>query len=100
MEEQIKKRLAEFREFQQKARQLSPAYWVEQGRTGKVTTEQELLEYSKWRTKADIALNEFHELLNQRHPDRQLWSGLEDEKKQLIKKLKHTEEMLKRWHTI
>ncbi|HTE21626.1 MAG TPA: hypothetical protein VK674_01150 [Candidatus Limnocylindria bacterium] len=99
MEEDIKRKLAEFRELQQKARRLSLAHWVEQGKLGKITTEKELLEYSKWRTKAGIALNEFHDLLNQRHPEQQLWSNLEAERKRLIEKLKHTEELLKRWQT-
>jgi hypothetical protein len=97
MDEEIKHKLSEFNEYRAKTSELNFASFVKPGEPVKFATEYDLLLYGKWRTKADIALNEVHTLQAKKYPQSSPWSlrQLEEERRELIKKLKQNEEWLK-----
>jgi hypothetical protein len=98
MNEEIQEKLNEWREYQKMAQKYTIAHEVKPGEPLHMSTEVELMMYDKWRTKADIALNEAHTLSAQQHPDRSPWSTeqLESEQQRLIQKLKFAEDWLKK----
>ncbi|MDB5161223.1 MAG: hypothetical protein JWO96_603 [Candidatus Saccharibacteria bacterium] len=95
MGEEIKAKLADFHKFNDMARKLFSASELIPGQPVKVHTLTDLMESSKWRTKANIALNEFHQLLaSEVNTFPYNISELEKEKVQLEAKLKETEDWL------
>lgn len=68
MDDEIKKKLAEFHEFNNEARKHFSAHELVLGQPLQIHTGKDLMLYAKWRTKADITLNEFHTLLVQSNP--------------------------------
>lgn len=97
MDDEIQKKLQEFHEYNDQARKHFRAYELKPGEPLHVHTEADLMQYSKWRTKADIALNEFHLLLMDRHPGKLPWSTeqIEHQNKELHDKLAKAESWLK-----
>ena len=97
----MKKKLEQFHEFNGEARKHFSAYKLVPGERVHMHTEVDMMQYSKWRTKADIALNEFHQLLTANIPTQLVYSleELERQHSELLEKLKRTETWLKAQQT-
>lgn len=96
MDDEIKKILAEFHKFNDEARKHFGAHKLVNGQPLHIHTEKDLMLYAKWRTKADIALNEFHALLVKNNPSKLPYTldQLQKEKAEFEAKLSRTEDWL------
>jgi len=96
MNDEIKATLDDFHTCNEQARSHFKAYEVIPDKSLRMHTQKDLMLYSKWRTKADLALNRFHTLLAQSHPGKLPYSlaELEKERANLQAKLDHTETWL------
>ena len=97
MQDEINNKLSEFHEYDDEAKKHFRAHELKPGQPIYYHTESDMMDYSKWRTKADIALNEFHALQVKLHPNKLPWSlkQLSDEHSELINKLNTAENWLK-----
>lgn len=93
MSNEVKNKLEEFHQCNEEARKHFSAHELKPGQSIHMHTQVDLLEYSKWRTKADIALNEYHALLVEQNPGKLPWTleQLEKENEEFKGKLKQTE---------
>jgi|GEM_PF-3084396 len=99
MEDEIQQKLKEFHKCNEEARSHFSAHLLKPGEPLHLHTERDLLLYAKWRTKADIALNEFYTLVTKMYPERLPWTleQLVQENKEFHRKLARTEEWLKQY---
>lgn len=98
MDDEIKKKLAEFHDYNAEARKHFGAHELAFGEPLQIHTEKDLMLYAKWRTKADIALNEFHTLLAHNNPGKLPYTlaQLQKEKAEFEAKLGRTEDWLEK----
>lgn len=96
MQDEIKKKLAQFHEYNEEARKHFGAHQMVDGQPLQMHTEKDLMLYAKWRTKADIALNEFHTLLVENYPGKLPFTPkqLQEENKEFNAKLVRTQTWL------
>lgn len=101
MSETIKQKLDEFHTCNEEARQHFSTHELNPGETMDTHTQMELLEYAKWRTKADIALNEYRTLLVKQFPGQLRWNleELNTENNDLKRKLIQIEGWLSDKHS-
>jgi len=97
IEEKIQAKLKEWREYHTESGKYMIVREVKASEPIHMLTGNELMTYSKWRAKADLALNEVHALQARAYPDRITWSleQLAAERKELLKKLRFAEDYLK-----
>ena len=96
MNNEIKQKLEEFHNCNDQARNHFSAHEFNSGEPLHMHTQRDLLLYAKWRTKADIALNEFNALVAELYPGKLPWTRkqLDQENKKFREKLARTEEWL------
>jgi hypothetical protein len=97
MNKEMKEKLEKFHEYNEKARSHFIAYELKPGEPIHMHTEVDMMQYTKWRTKAEIELNEFHQILTINTPTKLVYTlgELKAQHSELLEKLERTEAWLK-----